>query len=303
MPTNNATKNENVSRNVSITAEITRQHYENSVMQRMQGRSGAYTPNGSKGIALEIMRVDKINAQNFLNPDVKAVLTKQANASQVDAIIMNGNKVSGRMQYKDVLSDTGVRNTVKRVQNGDYHAVKLYGTTESTQKFNRAAEKMGINKRMIDTGISSNTTQRIGDKFTGQIPKISSVGDAMKQSSKISAGITAGIEIVKSIDNGDSFSECAGNVAKKVSQNVTSTAASVVAAETVMTVLAPFGPFISGGGALVTTLIVNDAVSEATENFFEDLGREISCGVDRIGDTVSEIGAQVGCLFGALFGF
>ena len=296
-------ENKNTGNKVTMATEVGREVYEASVMQRMQGRSGAYTPTGSKGIALEVMHTDKINAQNLFNPDVKASLAKKANATQVDAVVMKGNKVIGRNQYKDVISDSGTRDLVKAVKNGDYGTVKMYGTTESVQKFNQAAQKAGINKRMIDTGISSNTTKRIGDKFTGQLPKASSIGDLAKHTTKTAAALTAGIEVVKSINNGDSVSECAGNVVSKVGQSAVSVGTSAVAADVVATILSPLGPVAAIGGGLVTSLVVNEAVCEATEDIFEEIGMGVSNVVDSIGNAIEDIGFGVSSFFGCIFGF
>lgn len=265
-------------------------------MQRMQGRSGAYTASGSKGIVLEIMGNDKINASNLLNPEVTAKLTKQANAPQVDAVIMNGNKVASRLQYKDVLSTSGIRDITNSTKNGKYNVAKLMGTTECAEKFNKAVEKAGINKRMMDTGISSKTTQRIGDKFTGQMPKVDGMGDLLKKSVAVSAGITAGTEIIKSINNGDSVSECTRNVTTKVTENVVNATVSTAAAEIVSTVLAPFGPVVSVGGGLITAAVTNEVVSEKTKDFIEDVRFEIEYGLN-------VLGAQVSCFFGSIFGF
>lgn len=296
--TTNSVKREkdNLGNKISLGVEMGRQCYEGSVMQRMQGRSGAYTASGSKGIVLEIMGNDKINASNVLNPEVTAKLTKQANAPQVDAVIMNGNKVASRLQYKDVLSTSGIRDITNSTKNGKYNAAKLMGTTECAEKFNKAAEKAGINKRMMDTGISSKTTQRIGDKFTGQMPKVDGMGDLLKKSVAVSAGITAGTEIIKSINNGDSVSECARNVTTKVTENVVNATVSTAAAEIVSTVLAPFGPVVSVGGGLITAAVTNEVVSEKTKDFIEDVGFEIEYGLN-------VLGAQVSCFFGSIFGF
>ena len=130
---NKKMSNTNESKKIVTASEIARHGYEASVMNRMQGRSGAYTKTGSKGIALEIMGTDQINVRNMANPDVSAALTKKANAPQVDVVVMNQNRVSERLQFKDVVSDTGVGNVIKRTKNGDYRSAQMYGTTESAQ--------------------------------------------------------------------------------------------------------------------------------------------------------------------------
>ena len=49
---------------------------------------------------------------------------------------------------------------------------------------------------MKSTGISHDITQRIGDKFTKQLPKAKSVGKAVKGATVIAVGVTTAIEEV-----------------------------------------------------------------------------------------------------------
>ncbi len=112
--------NQNEGKNMAVVGEVGRLGCEASVMKRMHGRSGAYTPSGSKGIAHEIMANDWANLNNLLKPDTVTWLTKSSNAPQVDAVTMKGGKVLERIQYKDTTSPSGVQKTVKQVASGKY---------------------------------------------------------------------------------------------------------------------------------------------------------------------------------------
>lgn len=73
-------KKEENRNNMATAAEMSREAYEASVRARMQGRSGAYTPRGSKGIAHEIMATDKENLKHIWTPDRVSKLTKSPTA-------------------------------------------------------------------------------------------------------------------------------------------------------------------------------------------------------------------------------
>lgn len=51
----------NEGKTMGLGAEMAREGYETSVVSRMAGRAGAYSPKGSAGNALEIMANDKSN--------------------------------------------------------------------------------------------------------------------------------------------------------------------------------------------------------------------------------------------------
>ena len=144
----------------STTAANTIKHaYEASVKARALMRAGGC--NNLNGHILEIMGADKTN----LNPvnwvrGISEKLTSSTTAKTVDSVIMKGGKVIGRVQYKD--TPKGITDTIRRVKSGQYNSATLKGTTETARKFNAAAEKAGIAKRMKDTGISGRTTKALG---------------------------------------------------------------------------------------------------------------------------------------------
>lgn len=298
---------ENNTKKIALLSEVGREGYEASVLVRMQSRSGAYTVKGAPGNALEIMANDKTNIKNLLMPGTMTKLTKNPTATQVDAVTMKGSKVLERIQYKDTTSSSGIQKTLKQVESGKYRQTQLRGTTETSEKFNQLAKEKGITKRMESTGISSKTTKRVGDKFTKQMPKVESIGDAVKSSVKVAAGLTAGVEVIKSIANGDTVGECASHVVSKTSESMLTAAASTVAAEATFGVAASLlatsavpvvGPVIAAGIAAVGAGAV---VGEITDGLFDDIGDGIGNVVDNVADVVSDTIFNVGYFFDSLF--
>lgn len=285
---------------MGLGAEVAREGYEASVVSRMSGRAGACCPKGAAGNALEIMANDKSNLKNVFKPDTVTKLTKSSTATQVDAVTTKAGKVIERIQYKDTVSPSGVQKTLKQVKSGKYQQVQLRGTIEATEKYNAAAKASGVSKTMKSTGISHNTTQRVGDKFTKQPVKMGSLGDAVKGSTGVAVGITAAIEVGKSIVNGDSVGECTGHVVSKGTESALSAAAATIAAETTASAVGGLlatstipvaGPVIAGIGA---ALLVGGVVGEITDGVFDDIGSAIGGVVDDVVDGISDF---VGDLF------
>ncbi|MFV0363689.1 MAG: hypothetical protein ACK5LL_11490 [Suipraeoptans sp.] len=305
------TNNKNEGKSVGIMAEIGREGYEGSVMSRMSGRAGAYSPKGAAGNALEILANDKVNLSNVLKPDTVTKLTKSSTATQVDAVTTRAGKVVERIQYKDTVSPSGVQKTLNQVKSGKYQQTQLRGTVEATEKYNAAAKASGVTKSMKSTGISHNTTQRVGDKFTKQPIKTASLGDAVKGSAAVSVGLTAAIEVGKSVVNGDSIGECTSHVVSKGAESALSATAATVAAEATASAVGGLlatsaipvaGPVIAGIGA---ALLVGGLVGEITDGVFDDVASGIGDVVDNIaygvGDAVSSIGEGISDFVGGLF--
>lgn len=152
----------NESGKVAMAAEMGRELYEGSVINRMQRRSGV-TPKGAKGIALEVMDIDRLNLKDTFNPGRHTQMTKNPHAPQLDAITIENNVNVRRYQYKDTPASTS--KTIQQVKSGKYNQATLRGTKESAREFNAAAEKAGINKRMESTGISTKDAKRVADKY------------------------------------------------------------------------------------------------------------------------------------------
>lgn len=288
--------NKNEGKNLGIGSEIAREGYEASVVHRMTGRAGAKPPKGSPGIALEIMATDKRNMKDLLKPDTVTKLTKSSTATQVDAVTMKAGKVKGRIQYKDCVSSAGTRKIANQAEANKYQQAQLWGTIEGTDKYNALAQKRGISKRMHSTGISHNSTQRVGDKFTKQPIKAASLGDAVKNSTAIAVGITAATEVVKSVANGDSVGECTANVVSKGAESAVTASAAAVAGEVAGSIAAVTSapavvPAAIGIGAATVAAKV---VGEVTDGAFDEIGENIGLAVDNIGYTVEDAVDNIG---------
>ena len=286
--------NKNEGKTMGLGLEIVREGYEASVISRMAGRAGAYNPKGAAGNALEIIANDKSNLGNLFKPNTVTKLTKSSTATQVDAVTTKAGKVIERIQYKDTVSPAGVQKTLNQVKAGKYRQAQLRGTIEAAEKYNSAAQVSGVSKTMKSTGISHNVTQRIGDKFTKQPLKMGSLVDAVKGSTGVAVGITAAVEVGKSIANGDSVGKCTGHVVSKGTESALSVAAAAVAAEATASAVGGLlatsaipvaGPLIAGAGA---ALLVGGAVSEITDGVFDDIGSAIGGAVDDVVDGISD---------------
>lgn len=293
------TMNNNEGKVMGLGNEIAREGYEASVVSRMAGRAGAYTPKGAAGNALEIMANDRSNLGNIFKPDTVTKLTKSSTATQVDAVTMKAGKVVERIQYKDTVSPAGVQKTLNQVKSGKYRQAQLKGTVEAAQKYNAAAEKCGVTKTMKSTGISHNTTQRVGSKFVKQPMPASALGDAVKGSAVAAVGLTSAIEIGKSIVNGDTVGECTGHVVSKGAESAITAAAATVAAEAATGLAAGLlatsaipvvGPAIAGIGAAVA---VGGAVGKLTDGAFDGVGSAVSDAVDTAAYKVSEVAGSI----------
>lgn len=142
-----------------------------------------------KGHIHEILVKDASNARSLLTMNgASTELTRSTTASTVDLITTKGGRVIERIQVKDVTSQSGICKLVKQCGDGKYRSAQLVGSDETTQAFNKAAEKAGISKRMSSTGVSSRNTeslaQRAGASGSG------SLGSAITQAAK--AGGVAG---------------------------------------------------------------------------------------------------------------
>ena len=112
-----------------------------------------------KGTVHEVAYCTKRNLKSLVTfSDEVCKLTSSKNAKVVDAIISKNNKITERLQLKDVVSESGVRSVVNRTNNGYYRSAKIIGTKESTTKLAKKSTK-----RIISSGISSKTNNRIAD--------------------------------------------------------------------------------------------------------------------------------------------
>lgn len=261
--------------------------YESSVIARAVQRAGN-NPH-LKGHIHEILIQDSRNVRNLFN-GARTELTKSTTASTVDLVTMRGGKVIERIQVKDVTSRSGINKLVKQCADGKYRSAKLIGSEESTQLFNKAAEKAGISKRMTSSGVSSKTStslaQRAGAAGSGTLG--SAMAQAARSGGAAGAVIGAGVEAVRSVvdwSNGDADGlEVAGRVTKAAAKGGVSGAAAGAAATAAgagaAAAVTALG--VTGGAAVVATVgapllvavgvgYVASEVFDGVCNFFSDL--------------------------------
>lgn len=217
------------------TAIIGKHGYEQSVIARTIGRAGANPQ--VKGHIHEILVQDTNNVRNLLSGNgATTALTKSATAGTVDLVTTRSGKVIERIQVKDVTSQSGITKLVKQCSSGKYRSAKLVGSEETTQAFNKAAQKAGISKRMSSSGISSKHTESLAQRAgaTGSGSLNNAMGQAAKAGGVAGAVVGGGIEAVKGcIDlmNGRADSvEVAGRVVKAGAKGGASGAAAGAAA-------------------------------------------------------------------------
>lgn len=235
--------------------------YEGSVIARAMDRAGG-NPH-LKGHIHEIMVKDSCNIRNMLNMDgASTALTKSPTAGTVDLVTTKAGKVIERIQVKDVTSQSGIDKLVKQCADDKYRSVKLIGSEETTEAFNKAAEKAGISKRMTSSGVSTkdttNLAQRAGATGSGSLG--SAMGQAARTGGAAGAVIGAGVETVRGLYdlyNGDADAlEVTGRIAKAGAKGGVSGAAAGAAATAAGagTVAAVTALGITGLAATATTV-------------------------------------------------
>ena len=262
--------------------------YEGSVIARAMQRAGN-NPH-LKGHIHEVLIQDARNARNLLGMNGASThLTKSTTAGTVDLVTMRGGKVIERIQVKDVTSSSGINKLVKQCADGKYRSAKLIGSEESTQLFNKAAEKAGISKRMSSSGVSTkNTTnlaQRAGATGSGSLG--SAMGQAARSGGAAGAAIGAGVEAVRGIydlynGNADAL-EVTGRVAKAGAKGgvsgaaagaaATAAGAGAAAAVTALGVTGGAAVAATVGAPLVAAVAVGYVASEVFDgvcDFFSD---------------------------------
>ena len=93
------------------------------------------------------------------------------------------------------------------------------------------------------------------------------IGGATKTAIKGAVAVTAGVEAIKSLANGDSIEECLGNVASKSCEAAVSAGAGAVAGEVagVAAVALGAGPIGMGVATLAAAVAVGSAAAECAD--------------------------------------
>lgn len=266
-------------------AEAARNIYEGSVVSQMAGRCGAASPSGAKGIAFEIMDKDLTNLKDLLKQGRSTALVKNPHATAVDLVTTENGKIVGRIQCKDAVSDSGVRNVLKSVKEGHYNSATLHGTKEAAEVYNTRAAADGVSKHMTDTGISDTTTQRIANKSLGNVSRIDTVAPVIGKAALLGCLVNGTIATVQCIKDGKNIYDSVGHIAASAGTGAASYSASAAAAETATAALAAAGAptltvvLVPAGCAIGTAIVISvvlNYVSDDAENFISKITKSTS---------------------------
>ncbi len=269
---------------------IINEGYDFFVASRMAGRAGAQTVKGGKGIALEIMYADKLNARNLINGNgYHTGLTKSPIAKQVDLITKDGSKIIERFQCKDTSSVSGIAKTIKQVESGKYNSAQMVGTKETAAAFNSKAAEKGLAKVMKDSGISTKDTSRISNKLNG-VASATGVGNIAMRSAKVGGILSGGFAAIESIVNGDDLEDAAANITSSALKGAVSSGVGTAASEGTMMMLAaapiPLAAKVAiGVGAGIAA---GSITSSLTEELCDGVGEVAGVVADGIGDIAFE---------------
>lgn len=240
--------------------------FQNAVAWGMQGRSGAYTETGAKGIALEVIEKGKMNAENVWN-GAKTQFTKAANATQVDLVTIKDGKVVERIQCKNLTSKSGINKTISAVKEGKYQQTQIHGTTECAAAFNEKAVAEGLTKTMVDTGITEDMTIDCANRFLKKLPTAKSVVNNVKAGAAFGAAIDGGMALVESIQRGDDVYEATANVTVATGEGVVTGVIATASGEAIAAILAVT---TSAGIVSVIVPVVGAVVIGQTVSFAYD---------------------------------
>lgn len=140
-----------------------------------------------KGVIHELARRDfgNLSPASILRGEVTK-LTRSQNARVVDLVTQQSStgKVLSRYQLKDVVSDSGMRDLVERVDSGQYRSAQLVGTKETAEKYGGT----GSCKVMRSSGVSSTATTRAADNAGARVPNKNLLQNNLEDTAKFAGG-------------------------------------------------------------------------------------------------------------------
>ncbi len=265
-----------VSETVSVISEAVVEGYEASVIAQMHGRAGAHTANGAKGIAFEILYKDMNNLKDFLcffKPSTPIKLSASSTDPIADLIVTDAqNKGIALIQCKDGTSTSYISKILQQVTSGKYSKAKLVGTKECAEAFNKLAEQKGVSVKMINSGLSTQTTQKIAEKaLGGSIKQLTKTVAA----SSISGGAFCGaIAAIDSVIKGESAPDFIAHTSTEAFKGIVSVGAGSVAGELVTVGLASFSAphIVTVIGSFAAALIAGEAIMVGLDELTTNLG-------------------------------
>ena len=216
--------------------------YEASVIARMNGRAGASTANGAKGISFEIIYSDIKNTFHNIKNGLKTKLSTSSIDDLADLVTTNkSGEVVQLIQCKDGTSPAQIDKAIKQVSSGKYSSTELVGTKEFSALYNKKATAQGINQTATDSGISTQTTTRIANKALGIAPSGSQLLKSTLKNSGAAAAIAGCISLAESIYHGDDIYATTGNLVEDTSISAISVALATVASAELPALLTAVG--------------------------------------------------------------
>lgn len=229
--------------------------YEASVVARMNGRAGASTVNGAKGISFEIIYSDIKNVLDGFKGGMKTKLSASSIDDLADLVTTNKNgEIVQLIQCKDGTSTTQIDNVIKQVSSGKYASAELVGTKEFAEIYNEKAATKGITQKATNSGISTNTTSKVADKALGIAPAKNSVLKSTVKNSGIFAAMAGCISLAESVYRGDDIYTTTGSLVEDTSISTVSVALATVSSAELPAILTAMG--VSAAAANTAAAVV-----------------------------------------------
>ena len=186
--------------------------FDTFIVYQMEGRAGASTASGAKGIAFEVIETKIYNLLHLFDGN-KAKLSPSSTDPEADIQIFNKlGELIKQIQCKDGTSDSQIQKTIDSIKSGKYSESELVGTKEFAEAYNAKAAKQGVAKMAENSGVSTGTTSRIADKAVGAIPTGIDLIKSTVKMSGIGALVGGMISTAESIINEDDLPTAAGNI-------------------------------------------------------------------------------------------
>ncbi len=156
-------------------------------------------------------------------------------------------------------------------------------------------EKNQLNGAGTSAVISTETVQ----VMTPEMAIADCIGSTAKTAIKGAVAITAGVEAVKSIVNGDDIDECLGNVASKSCEAVVSAGAGAVAGEVAgfAAVVLGAGPIGMGIATVAAAAGAGTVVAECVDGAFDGVKDTVEDAVYGVCEAVESVGDFINGLF------
>ncbi len=262
--------------NVVIVSEAAIEAYESSVIAQMVGRAGSGSSYGAKGIAFEVVYKDLKNLENFFcifKPAEKIKLSINSIDEVADLIVTAKNgDVIGFIQCKDGTSQTQIRNVIQQVMKGKYSNASLVGTKECASKFNELAKAYGLDVKMIDSGVSTDLTQRIAEKALGG--SLSTLAKTVGKCAAAGGVFSGAVSAIESVVKGETAAQTVGNVTVDALNGVISGAGASATAYLVTMGLVAFDApaIVSVIGVFAATVCAGNAIMKGIDNVSDSWG-------------------------------